>query len=403
MAKKFSYKALDQQSGDTVRGEILSNNESELEQILRESDLVLISAKEITISRLSLRMLNSITQKDLISFFVHLSQLEKAGVPLLESVEDLKEYSSNQKIRDISQDIYESIKNGSLFSEAMLRHKKIFNRVMISLVSMGEKTGNLASAFQNIYENLKWSLDIKRKTLKAIRYPLFSLFIMLIVAGIMLQIVVPKVTGFILDIGIEIPIYTSALITTSKFFQTNFLYIAGFPVVLFIFLKFLGLSSKTGRRIDALKLRIPLFGDIIQKIEISRFTKIFGVTFTSGVPVLECLDVAKDIIQNKAIKFEINKIKKLVSDGKSVSDSMAVSSYFPSLVVRMFKVGEESGDLSESIKNIEYFYDAEINDAMDKIIGSLQPILIIVMGGLMGWVVTAVFGPIYGNFQNIGV
>jgi len=403
MSKKYSYKALDQETGEIVRGRLPASNENELEHILKESDLMLISAKEIKVSKFSLSFLDKITPKDLISFFIHLEQLEKAGVPLLDSLSDLKEYSTNQKIRDVAQDMHESIKNGSLFSEAMTKHSKVFDGVMISLVAMGEKTGNLESSFKNIYENLKWSIEIKRKTIKAIRYPLFSLSIMLGVAAIMLQVVVPKVTSFIMDIGIEIPRYTQWLLNTSQFFQDNILKIIATPFIFYMLIKFFGISTKIARRIDAMKTHIPLLGDIIKKIEMSRFTKFFGVTFTSGIPVLECLEIGKNVVQNKAIKYEIDKIKKQVSDGKSVSDAMEMSSHFSSLVIRMFKVGEESGNVSDAMKNIQYFYDAEINDSMDKIIGTIQPALIIMMGGLMAWVVTAVFGPIYGNFENIGM
>ncbi len=378
-------------------------NEFALEQTLLESNMVLISFKEVKKGILSsLGVLDRITPKDLITFFIHLEQLEKAGVPLLDSLSDLKDFSENQKIKDIAADIFESVKGGKLLSEAMEKYPKVFDEIMISLIRMGEKTGDLQIAFKNIYENIKWSDEIKRATIKAIRYPLFTLLVMLIVTGVMLKIVVPKVTGFIVDQGIAVPAYTTALIKTSKFFEKYFIVGIGYMIGLYAFTKILARNKVIRFQIDALKLRIPILGDIINKIEMSKFTKFFGVTFSSGIPVLECLTISGNVIKNTVLRDEIDRIKQQVSDGKSVSNAMTSSRYFPNMVLRMLKVGEESGNMSEAMENIQYFYTSEINDTIEKIIGTLQPAIMFLMGGLMIWVVAGVFGPIYGNFDSFG-
>lgn len=403
MTKNYTYRALDQKRNRVVKGSIQTFNEKALEQTLADSDMVLISFKEVKKGLFSdAKLFNRITSKDLITMFIHFEQLEQAGVPLLDSLADLKDYSENQKIKDMAADIYESVKGGKLLSESMEKFPKVFDPVMISLIRMGEKTGNLQLAFKNICENLKWSAEIKRKTIKAIRYPIFTLVIMLIVTAIMLKVVVPKVTGFILDQGIEIPSYTKALIATSDFFQKYFfsglLYAAG----IFVVIKILARNKIIKYQIDFLKLKIPVMGPIIQKIDLSKFTKFFGVTFTSGVPVLDCLTISGNVVQNTVLRTEIEKIKQEVSDGRSVSSAISASPYFPNMVLRMLKVGEESGNMGDAMKNIEYFYTAEIDDSIEKIIGTLQPMIMFVMGGLMAWVIAGVFGPIYGNFDNFG-
>lgn len=402
MSDKYTYKALDQNRNRIVKGTVQANNEYALEQILSESNLALISFKKINKSALNFAFLERITSKDLISFFIHLEQLEKAGVPLLDSLSDLKEFSDNQKIRDISADLYESVKGGKMLSEAMEKHKKVFDQVMISLIRMGEKTGGLQSAFKNIYENLKWSDEIKRKTIKAIRYPIFSLLVLFIVTAVMLKLVVPKVMGFIVDQGIAIPAYTEALIATSDFFEAYFVDFVVFCVISFFSIKILSKNRSVKYKVDEIKLKIPVIGSIITKIEMSKFTRFFGVTFASGIPVLECLQISGDIVKNTVLKTDIERVKEEVSDGKSVYNALASSQYFPSMVLRMFKVGEESGNMTDAMDNIQYFYSMEINDSIDKIIGTLQPSIIFVMGGLMAWVIVAVFGPIYGNFDNFG-
>lgn len=403
MTKNYIYRALDQRRNKVVRGNIQAFNEKALEQTLLESNMILISFKEVKKSFLSsLKLFNRITSRDLITMFIHLEQLEKAGVPLLDSLSDLKDYSENQKIKDISADIYESIKGGKLLSESMEKFPKVFDPVMISLIRMGEKTGNLQLAFKNICENLKWSAEIKRKTIKAIRYPIFTLVIMLIVTAIMLKVVVPKVTGFILDQGIEIPGYTKALIATSNFFQKYFFSALLYATGIFVVIKILARNKIIKYQLDFLKLKMPVMGVVLQKIDLSKFTKFFGVTFTSGIPVLDCLTISGNVVQNTVLRTEIEKIKQEVSDGRSVSNAISASPYFPNMVLRMLKVGEESGNMGDAMKNIEYFYTSEIDDAIEKIIGTLQPMIMFIMGGLMAWVIAGVFGPIYGNFDNFG-
>lgn len=403
MARKYTYKALDQKKNRIVKGTIQAEHERALEQILMDSNLTLISAKEIKKSIFDLTFLEKITTKDLITFFIHLEQLERAGVPLLDSLADLKEFSEKQQMKDISANMYESVKSGKLLSEAMEKHTKIFDNVMINLVRMGEKTGGLQEAFRNIYENLKWNADIRRKTIKAIRYPIFSLVIMIIVAGIMLKVVVPKVTKFIMDQGIKVPTYTITLIKTSEFFQKYFFKMILFGIILFILIKILSRIKSVRYYVDLIKLKIPLIGNIIIKIEMSKFTKFFGVTFASGIPILDCLTISSDIVTNTVLKDEIIRVRQDVSDGSSVSSAISTSLFFPSMVIRMLKIGEDSGNMTDAMANIQYFYSTEIDDSIDQIIGSLQPIIMFVMGGLMAWIVLAVFGPIYTNFDNLGV
>ena len=402
MSNKYTYKALDQNRNRIIKGTMQANNEYALEQLLSESNLALISFKKVNDSLFGLGMFDRITSKDLISFFIHLEQLEKAGVPLLDSLSDLKDFSDNQKIREVATDLYESVKSGKLLSEAMEKHKKIFDPVMISLVRMGEKTGGLQSAFKNIYENLKWSNEIKRKTVKAIRYPLFSLFVLFVVTAVMLKLVVPKVMGFIIDQGIPIPSYTEALIATSDFVEAYFLDFVILCIVSYILIQILSRNRSFKYKVDEVKLKLPLLGSIIIKIEMSKFTRFFGVTFASGIPVLECLQISGDIVKNTVLRDDIERVKESVSDGKSVYNALASSKYFPGMVLRMFKVGEDSGNMVDAMENIQYFYSMEINDSIDKIIGTLQPSIIFTMGGLMAWVILAVFGPIYGNFDNFG-
>ena len=400
--KNFSYKALDLKNNKTINGKIEAPNEIAVEQLLAESNLVLIRANEIKNSFLTKLLTDKkITQKELITLFITLEQFERAGVPILDSLKDLSTFSSNPRMKSTMQNIYEWVKNGDLLSDAMARYPKIFDEVTVSLVAMGEKTGNLDVAFKNIYENIKWNMEMKRKTIKAIKSPLFSLSLLLVVGAILLKVVVPKVLGFVLEQEIEIPSYTKALVATSNFLEANFFKLIIYIIVIFIISRILLKNNNISIKFDKLKLKLPIFGQILTKLDMSRFTKFFGITFSSGIPVLKCIEIANNVVVNRYLKTEIEYIKAKVTEGKTIAKCVEDSEVFPFIVKRMFKVGEESGNIEEAMSNVQYFYNTEINDSIDKVVGSLQPMILFFMGGLMVWIIAAVFGPIYGNFANM--
>lgn len=402
MSKSFLYRALDPKNNKIINGKVEAPNDNAVEQILAESNLMLISAREIKDSFLTNLLANKkITAKELITLFITLEQFEKAGVPLLDSLKDLASFSENPKMKSMMQNIYEWVKSGELLSAALSKFPEVFDEVSVNLVAMGEKTGNLDVAFKNIYENLKWNMEMKRKTIKAIKSPIFSLSLLVIVAVILLKVVVPKVLGFILEQDITIPSYTTALINTSEFIERNFITIVISCVAIFFTIRMALFNKNFKIKFDQFKLKLPLLGQIMVKLDVSRFTKFFGITFSAGIPVLKCIEIANNVVVNRYLKNEIEYIKIKVSEGKTISKCIEDSDIFPFIVKRMFKVGEDSGNIENAMENIQYFYTTEINDSIDKIVGSLQPMILFIMGGLMCWIIAAVFGPVYGNFANI--
>jgi type IV pilus assembly protein PilC len=376
-----------------------AENPSDLATILRSTGLELVSFKEE--KQKSYGFFNKIKTRDLIAVFIHLEQLERAGVSIIDSINDLKETADSERIKNLMAEIYEAIKNGSLFSESLSKHPDVFNPIHVGLISMGEKTGNLATSFASIIEDLKWNMDIKRKTKKATTGPLFGIVMMCVVLGIMTTIVVPKVTGFIVAQGLTLPVMTVALIGFSDFVKNNWYFIIFSVPLIMILMKLLAKNPEMAVKIDDLKLKLPSIGPIISKIDAAKFCQFFALTFKSGLGVIECLDAASGVIKNKAIKKSIIVVKQQVSDGQSLAKSLALTGYFPNLVIRMFKIGEESGNMESALQNIKFFYDREINDSIDRLVGMIQPTLTIVMGGMIAWITIAVFGPIYGSFSKI--
>ena len=401
--EKYIYKGINQKTNKMLRGEISANNAIELETLLKEMDVLLISyrvEKKSFLDKIS--FLDQITTKDLITLFSHLEQLDNAGVSIIDSLYDIKNSSSYpQAIQHLVQELYESVKNGNLFSESMEKHPKTFEPVYIGLVANGEKTGHLELAFKSIIEHLKWSDNIKKKTAKAIRYPLFSLFVMIIVMMVMTNFVVPKVTFFLQEQKLDLPGITLALMDFSDFMQDYSLLILALIPITIIFYKSLRRMYGFALFMDDLKLHIPIFGPIIQKIDSSRFCNFFAISFEGGIGVLDCLESTRQIIGNLAIRNSVDLIKQKVSEGQSLAEAIDASGHFPGLVVRMFKVGEDSGNMSKSLSNIKFFYDQEINDSIDNMVGMIQPTLIFIMGGIMLWITAAIFGPIYDSFSSI--
>ena len=394
----FKYKAINQ-DGKYVSGKIAADNPSELMSLLKSSEMELVSYRED--KKRASAFFGGLKSSELVTIFIHLEQLDRAGVSIIDSIQDLKETADSSKIKNLMQELYESIKNGNLFSESLAKRPEIFKATYIGLISMGEKTGNLSNSFLNIIEDIKWNIEIRRKTRKAIMGPLFGIILMFTVLGIMTAVVVPKVTGFLAAQSIGLPFLTVALIAFSNFVQTYWFLIVSTPPSIWAVMKILGRFPKLSVKIDYIKLKIPVFGPIITKIESVKFCQFFSMTFKSGLGVLECLDSSSVTLKNKAIKGALSFVRQQVSDGQSLSGSISATKFFPNLVVRMFKVGEESGNMEGSLRNIKYFYDKEINDSIERIVSLIQPTITIIMGGMIAWIAVAVFGPIYSTFSNL--
>jgi type IV pilus assembly protein PilC len=214
--------------------------------------------------------------------------------------------------------------------------------------------------------------------------------------------VVPKLLKFISEQGFEIPIHTRALIYTSEAFQTHWSLIFGIPVGLFILAAgFYRTSESFAFRMDGIILKLPVIGKTIRKIDLARFTHFFSVMFKSGINIPEALVASRNVVKNRVIKESIDIVHRSIVEGNNLTASLRISNQFPTLVIRMFKVGEDSGNMGDAMTNIKFFYDREVNDSVDALVGMIQPLLTLVMGALIFWVIAAVFGPLYQSFSQM--
>ena len=395
----FTYRAINEM-GRTVRGVVAADNEMDLEIRLKQLKLDLIEAKLVKEKKDSGS--SKIKLKNMIVLCMHMEQLDRAGVPLHDALSDVRDASDSPKMRDIMTGVHEAVKNGSPLSKALAAYPKVFNDVFVGLIASGEKTGNLAESFTHLADHLKWSADIQRKIKKATRYPLVLLVVISLVITVLMVLVVPKLVDFLMSQGFALPIHTRALIAVSSVFQHYWYLILGIPVLSIFSVIFLyRTSGEFAYRIDGITLRLPLIGDVARKIDMSRFAHFFAVMFNSGIDILEALDGAKNVVHNRVLKEAIALVRSNISEGSSMTDSLRVSNQFPNLVVRMFKVGEDSGNIKEALDNINFFYTREVNDSVESMVGAIQPILTVVMGALIFWVIAAVFGPLYESFSKI--
>ena len=395
----YNYTAIND-AGRNVRGVVVADNELDLEARLKQQGLDLISAKETQSKKTS--RFGKIKLKDMIVMCLHMEQLDKAGVPLHDAIADVRESSDSPKLRDVLTGVYEAVKNGVMLSKALAAYPRIFNEVFTGLIAAGEKTGNLSESFMHLAEHLKWSAEIRRKIKKATRYPIVLLVVITGVITTLMMAVVPKMVDFIISQGFSLPLHTRALIALSNAFDQFWYAIIGVPFALIVGLVIAyRMSESVAYKVDSVILKLPLFGSTVRKIDMARFTHFFSVMFNSGIDVLESLEAAKGVVSNRVLREAIDLVKTNVSEGTSLTASIQMSNQFPNLVVRMFKVGEDSGNMKDALENINFFYNREVNDAVDAMVGAIQPALTVVMGIMIFWIIAAVFGPLYESFSKI--
>lgn len=395
----YNYSAFNTM-GRRIRGSVHADNEVDLEARLKHINLDLIDASEKKEKKS--RAGGKVKLKDMIILCMHLEQLNRAGVPIHDAIADVRDSTESARLRDIMTGVYEAVRNGAIFSKALEAYPRVFDSVFVGLVASGEKTGNLSESFEHLAEHLKWNAEIRRKVKKSVRYPIAVLVMLSMVITVLMIFVVPKLVDFILSQGFTIPIHTRALIATSKAFEEYWYLILGTPILVFILLKILYRTSEGfAYRVDAIMLKLPIMGPTIRKINMARFTHFFAVMFNSGVDILESLEAANGVVGNRVLKESVTLVRDTVMDGNTLTSSLRMSNQFPNLVVRMFKVGEDSGNMSEALENVNFFYNREVNDAVEAMTGFIQPALTVVMGLIIFWIIAAVFGPLYESFSKM--
>jgi type IV pilus assembly protein PilC len=396
----YAYKACNDR-GKVIQGRMEAVHDGDLRSKIKELNLTVIGYRE-TKDKHVLGFLYRIGAKDKIMMCVQMQQLLKAGVPILEALADVRDAIVNPHFRSILGDIHEQVKAGTMLSAAFGKHTKVFDEVFTGLLAVGEKTANLPGSFLHLKNHIKWEHENSSKIKKALRYPAFMMVIMTGLIGSLMAFLVPQLTEFILGFSDELPILTRIMIAISNFCTSYGLYIIGIMVFGFITLKSTYNRSDTFKyKVDRLILKTPIIGDMVKKINISRYVHFFSITFSNGIEVLKCLNSAKLVVTNAVMYEAFDDIERLVAGGSRISNAMASRDLFPNLVVRMFKIGEDSGNVTDALENVNDFYDKEVDDAVTTMIGAIQPAMLVIMGTMLGLIVVAFFGPLYTNITKM--
>ena len=398
---QFSYRAINS-AGRTVRGKLSANNETNLYQQLEQVNLTLIDSKVIKEKGIGSAFGGGISNREKIQFFVHLEQLQAAGVPLIDSLTDVRDSTDTPRLRDLTSEILADVSQGVALSTAFERHPKIFGQMYASLIAAGEESGNLTASFQHLTRHTKWDDAIKQRIKKASRYPLIVLVVISLMLFFMMTFVVPGIVEFLRSNGQELPPVTLALIATSDFFVSSWYILLITPIVI---ISAIYAAVKSSDHISYLascfSLRIPVLGDLFAKLALSRFCHFFAVMFQSGVPILQCLETAQRVVANRCLEESMKVVREQVQNGEPLSDAMRNSGQFPSLVLRMVKIGEDSGNLGGVLDNVTDFYDKDVDEGIDAMIGMIEPAMTVISGVIMGWIVIGVMGPIYDSLGNL--
>lgn len=394
----YAYKAMDL-NGRMVFGRMDAINAVDLEMRLKRMDLDLINGDPVKQGGFGgVR----ITRRELIAFCFHLEQLARSGVSIIESLSDLRDSLDNPRFREVLADLIESVEGGKTLSQALAAHPKVFDGVFVSLIMAGEETGNLPDVLQSLTESLKWQDELAAQTKKLIMYPAFLGVVVVLVTLFMMLYLVPKMVGFIKNMGQEIPIQTRILIATSDFF-VNYWYLAlGLPILAAISI---AIAVKTNpqaqRRFDAAKLSFPWVGEILKKIILSRFAGVFAMMYASGISVLDSIRTTQGIVGNSVIREGLEQVEQMIGDGQNITVAFQNVGLFPPLVIRMLRVGENTGSLDTALTNVSYFYNRDVRESIARVQAMIEPAMTMVVGLILGWVMLAVLGPIYDTITKL--
>ena len=395
----YSYRAIDN-LGKTHRGLQDAANPVDLELRLKRGGLDLIDAKIDSGGTGFGRA--KIKRPELITFFFNLEQLTRAGVPLLETLADLRDTMNDPHFREIIANMVESIEGGKKLSLAMAQHPDAFDKIFISLTFAGEESGRLPEVFQHITESLKWQDEMSSHAKTIMLYPAFVGTIVLAVTFFLMIYVVPQLVSFLKSMGQELPIYTRVLLATSSFFVNYWYVLLALPVILPIAGKLIITSSPEMRlRFDQFKLDMWVTGPILRKIILARFANTFAMMYGSGITILDCISNSRDVVNNLAVAKSLEDVTREIESGKNLTQSFQSTGMFPPLVIRMLKVGEATGSLDDALLNVSYFYDRDVKNAIKKVQVMIEPAMTIVLGLLLGWVIISVLLPIYDMFGKL--
>ena len=394
----YEYRAA-HDDGRIAKGRIDALHETDLEAQLKRLDLALLSAKTIAKHANAVK---SMPRRDVLGFLFQLEMLVRAGVPILDSLADMRDASDTPAGRQLSGGLFEKIEAGATLGEAVGAFPGVFTETVINLIRSGEVTGQLPDVLKEIVRSLKWQDEMESQTKKLLAYPAF---VMVVIGGVVFFLMiylVPQLIGFLTNLGQEIPLQTRLLIGLSGLFVNYWWAILTVPPLLVFGVLSLSAAYPALRyKLHEMQLAIPVIGPVLKKLTLARFADTLGLMYRTGIPLTDGLVYCEKISSNVVIQSSIRRARDRVLTGTAISASFAAEQLFPPFVIRMIKVGESTGALDQSLANISYFYSRDIDESIARVQAMIEPALTVVMGLILGWIMLAVLGPIYDTIAKM--
>jgi len=382
--------------GAVQKGEIAANTKEDVLALLRKQNIqpinVTAKPKELKISFGAPK----ITDKDIVIFTRQLATMIDAGLPLVQCLEILGTQTENPSLAKVVNQVRTDVESGSTFADALKKHPKAFDTLYSNMVAAGEAGGILDTILQRLAAYMEKFAKIKKQIKSAMVYPSTILFVAVSVVALLMVVVVPMLANMFAESGQALPLPTRIVIALSNFLQGW----GGLSTLLFIIAFFVGIKqfrkTEKGLRVtDGIALKIPIAGSLIQRVAVAKFTRTLGTLLTSGVPILEGLIIVARTAGNKVVEEAIMATRQSVSEGKTLAEPLAKAKVFPPMVTQMINVGEATGALDNMLTKIADFYDDEVDSAVSTLTSMLEPILMVFLGTTVGFVIIAMYMPIF--------
>ena len=393
----FKYKAIDP-SGINKEGEIDASNKDMAIKALQERSLIIVSVvdSEDNQSMFKMTFFERVKNKDIVILSRQIATLFEAQVSALKTFTMLATNNENKLLSKKLNEVSADLQAGVSISGSLAKHPEIFSDFYINMVKAGEETGKLNQTFAYLADYLDRQYEITSKTKNALIYPAFVIFTFIVVMTLMLTVVIPKLAEIILDSGQEVPFYTKIVIEASNIMVNYGFLILIFVILFGIYVWWLASRPSGKIYIDKVKLSMPIVGPLYKKLYLSRISDNLNTMLTSGIPIIRSIDITAEVVSSKVYKELLKDVADQVKSGLSIAD--AFSKYheqIPNIMVQMIKVGEETGALGQILKTLSDFYKREVDDAIDGMIGLIEPAMIIFLGLGVGVLLVSVMIPIY--------
>jgi type IV pilus assembly protein PilC len=382
--------------GNTVSGELTVKDRSELLAQLRKKRIIVTSVKqkpkEISIK---LPFGGKIGTKDLAIFTRQFATMINAGLPLVQCLDILSRQLDKEMFRDITKRVMSDIEAGGTLSDSFRKHPKAFDELYVNMVNAGEAGGILDTILMRLAEYIEKIEALKRKVKSALMYPAVVMFVALAATLFMLMFIIPTFAKMFSDFGAQLPLPTQIVLGASNFIRGWWWAIGAVAVGGAVLFRRYYASDAGHHRVDATMLKIPVLGDVLRKGSVARFTRTLGTLVSSGVPILDGLEITAKTAGNVIVQDAVMQARTSIREGDTISNPLRQSGVFPPMVVQMITVGEETGALDEMLTKIADFYDDEVDSAVDALTSIIEPVMIVFMGAIVGGMVVAMYLPIF--------